>query len=59
MPLIPERYLSNVAMVRVTTPDGRTGFGIVERGRLFDDRELDAMVSKAQAEQPVPTAVPA
>lgn len=39
MPLIPERYLSNVAMVRVTMADGRTGFGIVERGRLFEDHE--------------------
>jgi hypothetical protein len=40
MPLVPERYLSNVAMVRVELPGGRKGFGIVERGRLFSDDDL-------------------
>jgi hypothetical protein len=43
MPLIPERYLSNIAMVRVELPDGRSGFGIVERGRLLGDEELSKM----------------
>ena len=48
LPLVPERYLSNVALVRVETPDGRAGFGMVERGRLFQDNELERMLERAE-----------
>jgi len=49
LPLVPERYLSNVAMVRMDLPDGGTGFGIVERGRLFGDDDLNRWQSAARA----------
>jgi hypothetical protein len=49
MPLVPERYLSNIAMVRVELPGGRNGFGIVERGRLFTDEDLAAWQAAARA----------
>jgi hypothetical protein len=48
-PLVAERYLSNIAMVRIELPDGRRGFGIVERGRLFGDEELAGWLAAAAA----------
>ena len=48
MPLVPERYLSNVAMVRVELPGGRKGFGIVERGRLFSNDDLTSWQAAAK-----------
>lgn len=49
MPLVPERYLSNIAMVRMELPGGRNGFGIVERGRLFGDEDLARWQAAAAA----------
>jgi len=51
MPLVPERYLSNVAMARIELPGGRKGFGIVERGRLFGEEELAGWVAAAENPQ--------
>jgi len=48
-PLVPERYASNIAMVRIELPGGRKGFGIVERGRLFGDEELAGWLAAAAA----------
>jgi len=47
MPLVPERYLSGVCMVRVELEGGRKGFGIVERGYLFSEAELAAWKTAA------------